>query len=605
MNIDPSRIRNFSIIAHIDHGKSTIADRLLERTGTVDPRKMSAQVMDSMELEKERGITIKAKAVRMLYTGKDGRQYLLNLIDTPGHVDFSYEVSRALAACEGALLVVDATQGVEAQTLANADLAQALDLKLIPVINKVDLPSADPDGVAEQIFDILKITEDPVLASAKAGIGVEEILEAILHRIPAPRGLADKPLSALVFDSLYDPYRGVVLYVRVVDGDISAGRKIRFFSKSQTWTVEEVGYLNPKQIPCPKLFSGEVGYIVCGIKDIHEVRVGDTLMEIGRELDAPLPGYKEAKCVVFAGIFPINPADYGSLKKALEKLHLEDSSFTYQVETSQALGFGFRLGFLGLLHMDILKERLEREFDLNLIITSPNVVFRVRPRGSGLEDWLVLDNPAKFPHYGDIEEIEEPYVSVTIVLPVQFQEAVITLLKERRGEHRSVEYVSGNRMIIRFEVPLAEIVLDFYDRLKSVSKGYASFDYNPCGYRASELVKMEILIHSEAVDALSQIVHKDKAFYMGKAMCEKLKELIPRQMFEIAVQASVHGRIVARESIPAARKDVLAKCYGGDITRKRKLLQKQKEGKKRAKQLGSVEIPQEAFLAVLRINKSS
>jgi len=599
--LETALIRNFSIIAHIDHGKSTLADRLLELTGAVDPRKMSAQVMDSMELERERGITIKAKAVRMLHRGSDGRDYVLNLIDTPGHVDFSYEVSRALAACEGALLVVDASQGVEAQTLANAELAHGLGLKLIPVVNKIDLPAADPDGTEEQILDVLKIFEDPIRVSAKDGLGVPEVLEAVIRRIPPPSGSALRPPAALVFDSVYDSYRGVILYVRVVDGRFEKGRKVRFFSKSQQLTVEEVGHLKPKQFPAKMLSAGDVGYLVCGIKDIHQVRVGDTLMEVGRELDRPLPGYKEAKCVVFAGVFPVNPADYGALKGSLEKLNLEDSSFTYQVETSQALGFGFRLGFLGLLHMDIVKERLEREFSQNLIVTSPNVVFRVRTKKH--KDWMVLDNPAKFPHYGDIEAIEEPFVDVVIVLPVRFQEPVMNLLKERRGEHRSVEYVSGDRMIIRFEVPLSEIVLDFYDKLKSISKGYASFDYHPSGYRESKLVKLEILIHGESVDALSQIVHRDKAYYMGKALCEKLKELIPRQMFEVAIQASMHGRAIARETIPAARKDVLAKCYGGDITRKRKLLQKQKEGKKRAKLLGSVEVPQEAFLAVLKINK--
>ncbi|HAH06020.1 MAG TPA: elongation factor 4 [Elusimicrobia bacterium] len=594
-------IRNFSIIAHIDHGKSTLADRLLELTGTVDPRKMSAQVMDSMELEKERGITIKAKAVRMRYKAQDGREYVLNLIDTPGHVDFSYEVSRALAACEGALLVVDATQGVEAQTLANAELAQGLGLKLIPVINKIDLPASDADGTEMQVLETLKILEDPLRVSAKDGQGVDAVLETIVRRIPPPAGSEGRPLAALVFDSIYDPYRGVVLYVRVVDGSMEKGRRIRFFSKDMVLTIEEVGHLVPRRSPCKRLAAGDVGYLVCGIKDIHQVRVGDTLMEIGRELQKPLPGYREAKCVVFAGVFPVNPADYGVLKGSLEKLNLEDSSFTYQVETSQALGFGFRLGFLGLLHMDIVKERLEREFGQNLIVTSPNVVFRVRTKKS--KDWAVLDNPAKFPHYGDIEQIEEPFVNVTIVMPVRFQEPVINLLKDRRGEHRAVEYLSGERMIVRFEVPLSEIVLDFYDKLKSVSKGYASFDYHTSGHRASNLVKLEILIHGEPVDALSQIVHKEKSYYMGKALCEKLKELIPRQMFEVAIQAVVHGKAIARETIPAARKDVLAKCYGGDITRKRKLLEKQKEGKKRAKLLGSVEIPQEAFLAVLKISK--
>ncbi|MDE2292593.1 MAG: translation elongation factor 4 [Elusimicrobia bacterium] len=596
-----ARIRNFSIIAHIDHGKSTLADRLLERTGTIETRKMEAQIMDSMELERERGITIKAKAVRMLHRAADGTEYILNLIDTPGHVDFTYEVSRALAACEGALLVVDATQGVEAQTLANCDLAKKVGLKIIPVINKVDLPAADVAGVEEQIFDVLSILEDPVLASAKAGIGVDEVLSAIVRDIPPPTGSPEAPLAALIFDSLYDPYRGVVLYVRVVDGTLEKGKKVSFFSTGQSVTVEEVGFLTPKQVQAEGLSAGEVGYLVCGIKDIHQVRVGDTVMEAAKPLSKPLPGYKEAKPVVFAGVFPVSPADYPDLKAALEKLHLEDSSFQYQVDTSQALGFGYRLGFLGLLHMDIVKERLEREFDLDLIVTSPNVSFLVRKLNS--EEWESLDNPAKFPHYGDIAAIREPVVDVTIVLPVAYQENVINLLKDRRGLHKAIEYLSSERMIIRYAMPLAEIVLDFYDKLKSVSKGYASFDYQEAGDREADLVKLEILVHGEPVDALSQIVHKDKAQTMGRALCEKLKELIPRQQFEVALQASVKGRVLARETIPAVRKDVIAKCYGGDITRKRKLLQKQKEGKRKAKQLGRVEIPQEAFLAVLKIER--
>ncbi len=593
-------IRNFSIIAHIDHGKSTLADRLLEATGTVSRRQMRDQIMDSMELERERGITIKAKAVRMLYRAKDGREFIFNLIDTPGHVDFSYEVSRALAACEGALLVVDATQGVEAQTLANAELASRLNLKLIPVVNKIDLPSADVEKTEEQILEALKIFEDPVRVSAKEGKGVEEVLEAVL-RLPPPPDDSAAPLAALIFDSQFDPYRGVILFVRVVRGTLRKGLKIRFFSTRHGATVEEIGHFTPAKSPAPSLSAGEVGYLVCGIKDIHQVRVGDTVIEMDRPLSEPLPGYREAKPVVFAGIFPINAADYPSLKGALEKLNLEDSSFVYQVETSQALGFGYRLGFLGLLHMDIIKERLEREFDLNLIVTSPNVVFQVRKKGE--EQHRQMDNPAKFPHYGDIESIREPYVSVTIVLPVGYQESVMNLLKDRRGEHQSVEYIANDRMIIRYELPLAEMVLDFYDKLKSVSKGYASFDYNPSEYRESDLTKLDILIHGEVVDALSQIVHRSKAQSMAKALCEKLKELIPRQNFEVAIQGRVDGRIISRETIPAARKDVLAKCYGGDITRKRKLLEKQKEGKKRAKQLGAVEIPQEAFLAVLKINQ--
>ncbi|MBI4376627.1 MAG: elongation factor 4 [Elusimicrobia bacterium] len=595
----PARIRNFSIIAHIDHGKSTLADRLLEATGTISARQMQEQVMDSMELERERGITIKAKAVRMRHA-QDGDEHVLNLIDTPGHVDFSYEVSRALAACEGALLVVDATQGVEAQTLANATLAQQIGLKIVPVINKIDLPAADVDGVTEQIFETLKILEDPVLVSAKQGLGTDEVLKAILRGIPAPQGDPARPLSALIFDSTFSTYRGVILLVRVVDGVIRPGMKVQFFSSKHEVTVEEVGFLTPRQTRAQSLSAGEVGYAICGIKDIHQVRVGDTVMESARPLSAPLPGYKEAKPVVFAGIFPINAADYENLAAALEKLHLEDSSFDYQPENSHALGFGFRLGFLGLLHMDIVKERLEREFNLSLIATSPNVEYRVQTY-DGL--WSTLDNPAKFPPHGEIKALEEPFVLVTIVLPVEYQDGVLTLLKERRGEYVSIEYLTTQRMIIKYYLPLAEMVINFYDRLKSVSKGYASLDYAACENRLSDMVKVEILIHGEPVDALSQIVHKSKAYSVGRALCEKLKELIDRQNFEVAIQAKVEGKIIARETLAARRKDVLAKCYGGDITRKRKLLLKQKEGKKKAKLLGSVEIPQDAFLAVLKLDE--
>ena len=597
--IDPSRIRNFSIIAHIDHGKSTLADRLLEHTGTISKRQMQAQMMDSMELERERGITIKAKAVRMEHRTPDGVDYILNLIDTPGHVDFTYEVSRALASCEGALLVVDATQGVEAQTLANATLAEQVNLKIIPVINKVDLPSADVDGTTEQIFDILKIIEDPVLVSAKEGIGTDDGLKAIIEQIPAPSGDPSKPLSALIFDSSYDPYRGVVLLVRVVDGTMKRGLKIKFFSTGTEVTIEDLGYLKPKRESSDHISAGEVGYVVCGIKDIHQVRVGDTMMESTRPIASALPGYKEAKPVVFAGVFPINTSDYPALKAALEKLNLEDSSFNYSAENSQALGFGYRLGYLGLLHMDIVKERLEREFDLSLIVTAPNVIYRLKVHGG---PWQTLDNPAKFPEHGDIEAIEEPYVLLTIVLPIEYQEGVLNLIKDRRGEHVSIEYISPTRMMIKYNLPMAEMVVNFYDRLKSISKGYASMDYHPIGYKQSDMVRLEILIHGEPVDALSQIVHKDKAFYIGKAMCEKLKELIDRQNFEVAIQARIGGKIIARETLSGRRKDVIAKCYGGDITRKRKLLEKQKEGKKKAKMLGSVEVPQEAFLAVLRLD---
>ncbi|MFI5345448.1 MAG: translation elongation factor 4 [Elusimicrobiota bacterium] len=598
---EPSRIRNFSIIAHIDHGKSTLADRLLEMTGTIARRDMQAQIMDSMELERERGITIKAKAVRMDYTAPDGQKWLLNLIDTPGHVDFTYEVSRALAACEGALLVVDATQGVQAQTLANAMLAQAVGLRVIPVINKIDLPSSDVNGTLEQIFDTLKIIEDPVLISAKSGEGCQGVLDAIIREIPAPSGDASKPLSALIFDSSYSTFRGVILLVRVVDGTLKKGMTVKFFSTETEAVVEEVGFLKPKQVPSDQLSAGEAGYIICGIKDIHTVRVGDTVMEKARPLAAALPGYKEAKPVVFAGIFPIDQTEYTALKYALDKLNLEDSSFNYSAETSLALGFGYRLGFLGLLHMDIVKERLQREFNLDLIVTAPNVMYRVKVG----EVWSFIDNPARFPYHGDIKSIEEPFVLLTIVLPIEHQEAVLNLIKERRGVYVSIEYLSPTRMLIKYELPLAEMVVNFYDRLKSVSKGYATLDYHEIGYRESDMAKLEVLIHNEPVDALSQIVHRDRAHEVGRKLCEKLKELIDRQNFEVAIQARFEGKIIARETIGAKRKDVIAKCYGGDITRKKKLLGKQKEGKKRAKLIGSVEVPQEAFLAALKIDEDS
>ena len=599
--MEPAAIRNFSIIAHIDHGKSTLADRLLEATGTIERRRMQDQVMDSMELERERGITIKAKAVRMNWR-EEGKDYVLNLIDTPGHVDFSYVVSRALAACEGALLVVDASQGVEAQTLANATLAQQVGLRIIPVINKVDLPSADVEGTAGQIVETLKIAEPPILVSAKQGLGTREVLSAIVREIPPPQGDPAKPLSALVFDSIFSIYRGVILLVRVVDGSMAKGVRLKFFSTGHEAVIEDVGYLKPGQTPAERLSAGEVGYVICGIKDIHQVRVGDTLMEASRPLSAPLPGYKEAKPVVFAGVFPINSADYQQLAAALEKLNLEDSSFNYTPENSQALGFGFRLGFLGLLHMDIVKERLEREFDLSLIITAPSVVYRVE---TGEGKWRMIDNPSKFPAHGDIKTIEEPYVLLTIILPVEYQEGVLNLIKERRGEHVGIEYIASSRMLVKYNLPLSEMVVNFYDRLKSISKGYASMDYHPIGYKASDVERLEILIHGEPVDALSQIVHRGRAHRTGAALCSKLRELIGRQNFEVAIQARIGGKIIARETIGARRKDVLAKCYGGDITRKRKLLEKQKEGKRKAKLLGAVEIPQEAFLAVLRLDEDS
>ena len=598
--MDPKHIRNFSIVAHIDHGKSTLADRILEQTGSLD-RKMRHvdQVMDSMELERERGITIKAKAVRMKYE-LNGEEYVLNLIDTPGHVDFSYEVSRALAACEGALLLVDATQGVEAQTIAHASLASSLGLKIIPVINKIDLPSADLDATLEQIWETLKIEEGEMSVSAKEGRGVPELLREIINRIPSPDGKPESPLCALIFDSTFNSYRGVVLLVRLRDGIAKAGMKIRFFSTGHEAIIEEVGFLMPRPQKADSLSAGEVGYIICGIKDIHQVRVGDTIMEASRPLNKPLSGYQEAKPVVFAGIFPVNAADYQALSGALQKLNLEDSSFQYQGEQSQALGFGFRLGFLGLLHMEILKERLEREFGLSLIITAPNVRYRVQIKDGA---WKVVENPSQWPDKSIIQSVEEPYVLATMIVPVEHQEGVLNLLKEKRGEYKNIEYLSNKRLLIEYHLPLSEMVISFYDRLKSISKGYASLDYQPEGYRNSDLVFLEILIHGQAVDALSQIVHRDKAYGVAKALCEKLKELIPRQNFEVAIQAQIDGRIIARETQSASRKDVLAKCYGGDITRKRKLLEKQKEGKRKAKLLGKVEVPQEAFLAALRIDE--
>lgn len=598
--MDPRHIRNFSIVAHIDHGKSTLADRILEQTGSLD-RKMRHvdQVMDSMELERERGITIKAKAVRMKYEF-EGEEYILNLIDTPGHVDFSYEVSRALAACEGALLLVDATQGVEAQTIAHASLAASLGLKIIPVINKIDLPSADLDATLEQIWETLKIEEEEMPVSAKEGRGVSELLKEIVRRIPPPEGKPESPLCALIFDSTFNTYRGVVLLVRLKDGIAKAGMKIRFFSTEHEAIIEEVGFLMPQPQKAESLSAGEVGYVICGIKDIHQVRVGDTIMEAAKPLSKALSGYQEAKPVVFAGIFPVNAADYQVLSGALQKLNLEDSSFQYQGEQSQALGFGFRLGFLGLLHMEILKERLEREFGLSLIITAPNVRYRVQIKDGA---WKVVENPSQWPDRSIIQSVEEPYVLATMIVPVEHQEGVLNLLKEKRGEYKNIEYLSNKRLLIEYHLPLSEMVISFYDRLKSISKGYASLDYQPEGYRTSDLVFLEILIHGQAVDALSQIVHRDKAYGVAKALCEKLKELIPRQNFEVAIQAQIDGRIIARETQSASRKDVLAKCYGGDITRKRKLLEKQKEGKRKAKLLGKVEVPQEAFLAALRIDE--
>ncbi len=599
-------IRNFSIIAHIDHGKSTLADRFIQLTNTVPDRQMKEQFLDGMELERERGITIKAKAVRMLYKSDSGEEYILNLIDTPGHVDFSYEVSRAMAACDGAILLVDASQGVEAQTLAHAHLAQSLGLTIIPVINKIDLEHANPDATEEQIWEVLKNPVESSRISAKDGRGARGVLERVIKEVPPPAGSPDNPLKALVFDSFYDVYKGVIIYTRVVDGELKPGRHISFWSNGRSYKVEELGYLTPKLVKAESIKAGEVGYIVPGIRDIHEIKMGDTIFEKDRKIDAPLPGYKEVNPVVFAGFYPVNTTDYTALKTALEKINLTDSSFSFQGETSKALGFGFRLGFMGLLHLDIIRERIEREFDIPLIATNPNVIYRVLAKAhhaSKESKYVEVTNPAEFPHYGDVLDIKEPYVRANIIAPQAYMEGIMNLLKEKRGEHVKIEYISTTRVIVEYLLPLSEIIIDFYDKLKSVSKGYASFDYEPFEYRSSDMVKIEILLHSEPVDALSFITHKSKALTASRQLCEKLKELIPKHMFEIAVQAQVNGKIIARETIGAQRKDVLAKCYGGDITRKRKLLEKQKEGKRKMKLMGSVEIPQEAFMSLLRISQ--
>ncbi|MDO8885853.1 translation elongation factor 4 [Candidatus Oleimmundimicrobium sp.] len=599
--LNPRKIRNFSIIAHIDHGKSTLADRLLEVTHTISKREMKEQVLDQMDLERERGITIKAQAVRISYEAKDGEEYILNLIDTPGHVDFTYEVSRSLAACEGALLVVDASQGVEAQTIANASLALNNDLEIIPVLNKIDLPSAEPERVKHEIEESLGIDASyALLVSAKTGQGIDEVLEAIIERIPAPKGSVKAPLKALIFDSVYDSYRGVIIFVRVFDGKIEPGMKIKMMATGKVAEVEEVGVFRPKMTSVSKLSVGEVGYVIAGIKDVKETKAGDTITEEKRPTDKPLAGYKEAKPVVFCGLYPIDGGEYENLRDALDKLKLNDPSFAYEPETSKALGFGFRCGFLGLLHMEIVRERLEREYKLDSLATAPNVVYNVVKINKTSE---VISNPANFPSPGEIEKIEEPYVSILILLPPEFVGGIMDLCQEKRGEFKNMQYLSTSRVQLHYHLPLSEMMYGFYDSLKSRTKGYASMDYEHIGYKESDLVKLDILLAGEPVDALSFIVHRDSAYFRGRELVNKLREIIPRQLYDVPIQAAIESKIIARETIKAKRKDVLSKCYGGDITRKRKLLEKQKAGKKRMKNIGSVEVPREAFLAVLKVDK--
>jgi GTP-binding protein LepA len=602
--IPPERIRNFCIVAHIDHGKSTLADRLLEITHAIDKRLMTSQVLDSMDLEREKGITIKARAVRVHYDAADGQAYALNLIDTPGHVDFTYEVSRSLQACEGAILVIDATQGIEAQTLANVHLAMAQDLVIIPVINKIDLPSADPGMVMAELEETLAIPrEEVLLASAKDGTGIREILEAVVERVPPPGGDPIAALQALVFDSHYDPYKGVVAYVRLANGTLHDHERIRFMATAAESEILELGYFRPQAVATSRLVAGEVGYVATGLKSIRQARVGDTLTVAERPADAPLPGYREPLPLVFAGIYPLQGDDYPVLRDALDKLHLNDAGFVYEPESSAALGFGFRCGFLGLLHMEITQERLEREFDLDLIASAPSVEYRVKLLHRA--DELVVDNPAQMPGAGEIEAISEPWVTANVITPTDYIGPLMELATGRRGDFQNMEYLDPTRVNLHFEMPLGELIIDFYDQLKSRSSGYASLDYQYIGFREGDLVKLDVLVSGEPVDALSLIVHRSNAYRAGKALVEKLRELIPRQMFEVPVQAAIGSHIISRETIRAMRKNVLAKCYGGDVTRKRKLLEKQREGKQRMKRIGSVEIPQEAFLAVLRMNESA
>ncbi len=593
-------IRNFCIIAHIDHGKSTLADRLLERTGSITEREMQSQVLDDMDLERERGITIKSHAIKMSYKANDGKEYVLNLIDTPGHVDFAYEVSRALKACEGAILVVDAAQGVEAQTISNLYQAIEQDLEIIPVLNKIDLPGADVEAAAQQIMDLIGCEREEILpVSGKTGMGVEDLLEAIVARVPAPKGDPNKPLKALIFDSVFNTYRGSVVYVRIMDGVLHQGDEILFMAVDQEYDADEIGYLKLKPEPCKKLSAGEVGYIIGSVKTLEDTKVGDTVTTKKNGATEPIAGYKEVKPMVFSGIYPTDSEDFESLRAALEKLQLNDASLQFVPETSAALGFGFRAGFLGMLHMEIIQERLEREFDMNIITTVPNVEYEIIDR-NGKE--LTVDNPSEMPDAGNVEKVFEPYIKAQIITPAEYIGAIMKLCQERRGVYRNTMYLDSSRVDITYELPLAEVVFDFYDKLKSNTRGYASLDYEVIGYRPGNMVRLDILLNGDPVDALSSIVHRDKAYEWGKKLCAKLKELIPRQMYEVAVQAAIGNKVIARDTIRALRKDVIAKCYGGDITRKRKLLEKQKEGKKRMKQVGAVEIPQEAFLAVLSMN---
>lgn len=600
MSFPQDKIRNFSIIAHIDHGKSTLADRILEQTNSVSERDMEAQLLDDMDLERERGITIKARAVSVIYKADDGEEYLFNLIDTPGHVDFNYEVSRSLAACEGAILVVDASQGIEAQTLANTYLAVDSGLEIVPVVNKIDLPSADPEHVKREIEDVIGIdASDAVLCSAKTGIGIEDVLEAIVARVPAPQGDAEAPLKALVFDSKFDAYKGVVLYIRIMQGRLRKGMKIRMMATGAEFDVTEVGYFKPGIVNVDELEEGQVGFFAASIKNVKDARVGDTVTDADNPAEKALPGYRKATPMVYCGLYPVENSDYDNLRDALEKLQLNDASLVFEPETSTALGFGFRCGFLGLLHMDVIKERLEREYNLSLITTAPNVIYEVFRTNGDVE---MVDNPSLFPDPTVIDHVEEPFVNATIIVPKDYVGAVMELSQEKRGEYDNMTYLDDTRVMIHYALPLSEIIFDYFDRLKSATRGYASLDYELSGYRYSDLVKVDILLNGEPVDALSAIVHKEFATVRGRQLVEKLRSLIPRQMFEIPVQAAIGNKVIARENVRAMRKDVLAKCYGGDISRKRKLLEKQKEGKKRMKQVGSVELPQEAFMAILKMD---